>query len=151
MLDSRRRLHLRLSQLLPNGPRPSVRKGMDLDRIVIRRRRDLAGGIERCVRDRQARFVLADHRRRLPLPSAADLAQVPQPHVAVQRGGGDEVRESRVQGEAADFLIGEVVDVRAARGARVVPAEAAVEAREVEGVRVRAGDFDAGEGLVVVW
>ncbi len=125
---------------------------MDLNRIVIRRRRDLASSIESRVRDGQARLVLADQRRRPPLASAADLAQVPQPHVAVQRGGGDEVRESRVQGEAADFLIGELVDVRAVRGsARVVPAEAAVEAREVEGVRVRAGDFDAGEGFVEVW
>lgn len=36
------------------------------------------------------------------------------------------------------------------RVARVVSAKAAIEAREVEGVRVRAGDFHAGEGLVEV-
>lgn len=94
--------------------------------------------------------MLADHRRRATLAAAADLPQVPEPHVAVQRGGRDEVRVQGMQGEAADLLVGERVESRAVRVARVVPAEEAIETREVEGVWVRGGDVDAGEGLVEV-
>ena len=151
MLDSRRRHHLLLRHFVPHTPRRRARKGVDLDRVVVRGRRDLARGIKRRVRDRQPRLVLADHSRRPTFAPAADLAQVPQPHVAVQRGRGDDVRVQRVQGEAADFLVRKLVDVGAVGGARVVSAEGAVEAREVQGVWVCGGDFDAGEGLVEVW
>lgn len=91
MLDRRRGLHFRLSELVPNTPRSRAREGVDLDRVVVRGRRDLTGGIERRVRDGQARLVLADHSRRAIFALTADLTQVPEAHVTVQRGRGDDV------------------------------------------------------------
>lgn len=151
MPDRRHRLHFRFRNFVPGPPRARPRERIDLHRVVVRRRRYLPRAVERRVRYREPRLVLAYHPRRPAIPLPADFPQVPHPHVAVQRRCRHEVRTQRVQGEAADLLVGQAVDVRGGgRGARVVPAEAAVQAGKVEGVGVRGGEFDAGEGLVVV-
>lgn len=146
---SRRGGHFRLGQCMARSPRAHPVQRMDLDRIIITRRRDLTGGIKRRVADAEPTFMFADQSRLLPASTTtAHLPQVPDPHEAVERGGGDEVRVSTVQGEAADFLLAELEDIGLAGRAGVDAADVAVEAAEVEEVGGLGVDFDAGEGFV---
>lgn len=140
MPDHARGRHLLRRQLPPGRPGPHVVERVHLDRVVVARGRDLAGGVERRVADAQPALVLACQRRQLGggagVLAAAQRPQVPEAHGAVQGGGGEEVRVRRVQAEAADLLFGQLEDVGGGGGgAGVGAADVAVEAAEVEDVR----------------
>lgn len=104
MPHNRTRLHLLLPNLMPRLPRPHPLERMDLDRVIITRRRHLPRAVERRVADTQPALVLAHQRRRLHAFLPTQFPQVPDPHMSIQRGGRDEMRVPRVQAEAADFL-----------------------------------------------
>lgn len=131
-------------------PSGHVLERVDLDRVVVARGRDLADGIEGRVADAQGTEVLAYHRRSSVVAPAGDFPQIPHAHVAVQRGGGEEMRVARVQAETTNLLLGQLVEVWGVGrgGAGVDSAEDAVEAGEVEDVGGHGVDFDAREGFV---
>ena len=150
MPHRRARLHRRRLNGVPCLPASHTLERVDLHRVVVARGRDLPHGVEGCVADAQSAEMLAHAHRRTRITFALHFPQVPHPHEAVQARGREEVRVLRVHGEAADLLLRELVDVRggSAGGPRVVSADEAVQAGEVEDMRRRRVDLDAGKGLV---
>ena len=149
MPDDLTRRHLLLAETRLTGAPPAHPfKGVYLDGVVVARRGDLADGVEGRVADAQVAIMLAQHARGPGVPLPADLPQVPQPHVPIQRGGREEVRVLRVDTEAADLLLRQPIQVRRAGRARVRAPDEAVEPGEVENVRGDGVDLDAGKGLV---
>ena len=106
MPNNRARLHLLLAQLVPRAPIPHPVKRMDLDCVIVARRRDLPCTIERRVAYAQPRLVLAHQSRRLRSLLTAQFSQVPHSHEAVQACGRNKVWVSRMQAETTNLLLG---------------------------------------------
>ena len=74
MPDYTRRRHALLPNFVPRRKTAQPIKCMDLDRVVVARRRNLSCRIERCMTDTEARLVLAYQRGELGAPFAAQFS-----------------------------------------------------------------------------
>lgn len=125
MPNNRARLHLFRAQLVPRAPIPHPLKGVDLDCIIVARRRDLPGTIERCVADAQPRLVLAHQSRQPRSLCTAQFSQVPHSHETVQACGRNKVWVSRVQAKTTNLLLRQFPDISFLR-ASISPSDVAI-------------------------
>ena len=146
----RARLHLTLFDRVPSRPSAHAFERMDLHCVVVARCGDLPHGVECRMADAQPALVLPHAHRRPCLALALNFPQVPDPQIAVERRGREEMWVLWMDRKAPDFFLGELVKVGGGRrgGASVMAADEAVEGGEVKDVGRHGVDFDTGEGLV---
>lgn len=97
---------------MAGGEGAHVLETVDFDRVIVGCSGDLAHGVESGMGDAEAGLVLAYTYGGPRVALTGYFPQVPDAEIAVQARGGEEMRVARVEGEAADFLLRELVGFR---------------------------------------